>query len=421
VLGLIVAMVIGVIGCAGILYFAEPVITRVFQTPGDRVESGVAALKIAAFGFFFGQIQQYLQSLPQALQRYTLSATLESAFGVLVPVLTVLVLVLGQGLEEVVLLRVACSAVNIVALVWLCRSLFPLLEWRLPQRALVRRVLSFSAFAYLSRLAAITYVHADKLVIGAVLGMRAVAYFAIAATIANAVLGITFRLSSVMYPAASALAASGQLERLKDAYFNTARYVFSINAGIVLLIALFAREILHYWMGAEFAAYGERVMILVAAGMLLDSLTNLPSMINDGLGHARVSGPFAFLRACVGLAVMLGLVGPYGIEGVAAAHLLTSALMTTVFLCYVHGRTVPFKLSELVSSSYLRAGFILLAIASASVPFRPERTLNLIEAVLLGSILTLIYAAASLLFVVRSDHLERVLHRVRGSQRPVNR
>src|SRR2546425_2819041 len=115
VLGFIVAMVIGVIGCAAIFFFAEPVITRLFQTPSDRIESGVAALKIAAFGFFFGQIQQYLHSLPQALQRYTLSATLESAFGVFVPVLTVLVLVLGQGLEEVVLLRVACSAVNVVA------------------------------------------------------------------------------------------------------------------------------------------------------------------------------------------------------------------------------------------------------------------------------------------------------------------
>jgi O-antigen/teichoic acid export membrane protein len=409
-----------VMGCAGILFFAEPIITRAFQTPSDRIGSGVMALQIAAFGFLFGQIQQYLHSLPQALQRYTLSATLESGFGVLVPVLTVIVLVLGQGLEEVVLLRVACSAVSVIVLLWLCRSLFPHFEWRLPDRALARRVLSFSGYAYLSRLASITYAHADKLIIGAVLGMGAVAYYSIAATIANRVLSITFRLSSIMYPAASALAASGQWERLKDAYFNTARYVFAINAGIVLLIALFAREILRYWMGADFAAYGDWVVILVAAGMLVDSLTNLPSMVNDGLGHARVTGLFAFLRACVGLAVILGLVGPYGIDGVATAHLLTSAMMTTLFLSYVHGRTVPFRLSELVSSSYLRAGFVLLGVATASVLWRPERTLNLLEAIVLGSILTVIYVAAILLFVVRRDHLESVLHRVRGSQRPAS-
>ena len=419
VFGLIVALIIGVIGCAGILLFAESIITHVFRIPGERIESGVAALRIAAFGFFLAQIKQYLDSLPQALQRYTLSATVESMFGVLVPVLTVIVLFLGNGLEQVVLLRVACSAANVIVLAWLCRSLFPLFEWRLPERAVVRRVLPFSGFAYLSRLAALTYAHADKLIIGAALGMGAVAYYSIAYTLGTMVLSVTFRLSSIMYPAASALAATGQWERLKDAYFNTARYVFSINAGVVLLIALFAREMMHYWIGAEFAAYGDWVMILTAVGMLIDSLTNLPSMINDGLGHTRVSGLFAFTRACVGLALTLGFVGSFGINGVAAAHLLASAIMTTLFLCYVHGRTVPFKLSELLSSSYSRAGFVLLGIASVSALVRPERTLSLIEALVLGSILTITYVAASLLFVVRRDHLERVLHRVRTSQQPV--
>lgn len=411
VLGLIFALVVGVIGCAGILLLAEPIISRVFQIPGERIESGVAALRIAAFGFFLAQIQQYLHGLPQALQRYTLTAAVESVFGILVPGLTVIVLLLGKGLEEVILLRVACSALNVIVLIWLCRALFPLFEWRLPQRALVRRVLSFSGFNYLSRLAGLTYAHADKLIIGAALGMTAVAYFSIASTLANRVLAITMRLSSIMYPAASALAATGQWERLKDAYFNTARYVFSINAGVVLLMALFAREIIHYWIGPEFAAYGDLVMILTAAGMLIDSLTNLPTMINDGLGHARVSGLWAFTRAWVGLALIFAFVGPYGIEGVAAAHLAASAIMTTLFLCYVHGRTIPFRLSELLSSAYLRAGFVLLGIGSAAAALRPQRTLSLTEVLVLGSILAMTYVAASLLFVVRRDHLVRVLHR----------
>ena len=409
VLALIVALIIGVIGCAGILLFAEPIMTRVFQVPADRIGSGVAALQIAAFGFFFGQILQYLQSLPQALQRYALSATVESVFGVLVPILTVIVLFLGKGLEEVVLLRVACSVANVIVLIWLCRPLFPLFEWRLPQRPLVRQVLSFSGFAYLSRLAALTYAHADKLIIGAALGMTAVAYFSIAATLAARILSITFRLSWIMYPAASALAATGQWEKLKDAYFNTARYVFSINAGVVLLIALFSREIIHYWMGAEFAAYGDWVMVLTALGMLIDSLTNLPTLINDGLGHARVSGLFAFARAWVGVALILAFVDPYGINGAATAHLLASAIMTTLFVCYVHGRTVPFRLSEVLSSAYFRPSLVLLGVASASALLRPERTLSVTEVLVLGSILTLTYVAASLLFVVRREHFPAAL------------
>src|SRR5690606_7080483 len=157
------------------------------------------------------------------------------------------------------------------------------------------------------------------------------------------VLIVTMRLASILFPAASALAATGQWERLKDAYFNAARYVFSLNAGLVLLMVLFAPEIMHYWVGPEFAEHGALVLALTAVGMLADSLTNRPSIVNDGLGHTRVSGLWAFTRACVGLVLVFILVGPYGINGVAAAHLVTSVVMTTLFLRYVHGRTVPYS------------------------------------------------------------------------------
>jgi O-antigen/teichoic acid export membrane protein len=415
VLGLILALGVGVTGCAGLLLFAEPIMTGMFRLAGEELQSGIAALQIAAFGFFLAQLQQYLHSLPQALQRYPLSAAVESVFGVVVPVASVAVLVLGQGLEEVVLVRVVCSAANIAVLAWLCRPLFPSFEWRLPERALLGQVLSFNAFAYLSRVAALTYAHADKLIIGALLGMGAVAYFSIAATLASRVLSITFRISSIMYPAASALAATAQWERLKDAYFNTARYVFCINAAAVLIMILFAREIMHHWMGPQFAAYGELVMALTALAMLVDSLSNLPSMINDGLGHTRVTGLWAFARAAVGLVLLLAFVEPFGIDGAAVAHLIASVLITALFLVHVHGRTVPFRLSELLSRAYLRSAFLLVATAAAGLLLRPSQTLGLLDAMVLASLLMLLYVAASVLFVVRRDHLQTALQRVRGA------
>lgn len=410
VLGLALAVLIGAVGCLGIVLFAEPIITRLFAVPAERVASSVFALRIAGLGFFFAQIQQFLQSLPQALQRYSLSAATESLFGVLVPLLTVSALLLGGRLEEAVMVRVACSAANAALLAWLCRGLFPRFEWRWPRPALARQVLSFSGFAYLSHLSGLTYAHADKLIIGGTLGMEAVAYFSIAATLANRALAITMRLSGILYPAASALAATGQWQRLKDAYFNTARYVFCLNGGVVLLITLFAPEIMRYWMGREFAAYGQLVLVLTALGMLADSLTNLPSTVNDGLGHTRVSGPWAFARAVVGVALIVAFIGPYGIDGVAAAHLVTSLAMTTLFLRYVHGRTVPFSLSELLCAAYLRPGLVLACAASAGALLRPHRLLSVAEALALAAILAGAYVAALLAFVVPREHVAMALY-----------
>jgi O-antigen/teichoic acid export membrane protein len=414
VLGFMVACLVGVVGALGLMAFAEPLARRVFEIPPDRIASAVSALEIAATGFLVGQLQQYALGLPQALQRYDISATIETVFGIAVPTLTVAVLLAGYGLEEVVLLRVCCAAINFAVLLWVCRSLFPEFSARLPNAALTRRVLSFGGFAYLSRLASLTYLHADKLIIGGMLGLEAVAYYAVAATIANRILGITFRLSAVMYPAASAFAAAGLWGRLRESYFSAARYVFYLNASLVLALCLFSSEILHFWMGPEFATRGAPVMILVSLAMLVDSLSNLPSMVNDGLGHSRVTGLFAITRAAFGLAAVYLMAGPFGVEGVAAAHLLASVVMVAAFLLYVHGRSVPISLLDLLRHGYLKAGAVAGALALAGFAARPPRALTLPETIVGGTLLALSGAVLGLALVLKREDRRRVIGGIRA-------
>ena len=64
--------------------------------------------------------------------------------------------------------------------------------------------------------------------------------------------------------------------------------------------------------------------------MLAESLTNLPSLVNDGLGHARISGLLALARALVGLMLTVFFAKSQGIVGVAAAHLVASLILRTL-------------------------------------------------------------------------------------------
>ena len=77
-----------------------------------------------------------------------------------------------------------------------------------------------------------------------------------------------------------------------------------LNAAILVLVAVFAHQILLYWMDAEFARNGALVLAVMAISQFVDSLTSLPSLVNDGMGHPRVSGMFALVRAGAGLVVV---------------------------------------------------------------------------------------------------------------------
>jgi O-antigen/teichoic acid export membrane protein len=364
--GLSVYALLGLIGGLGLFFGAHFFVTGVFSVPVRLAGEAVATLRLAALGFFIGQLQGYLQSIPQALMRFDIASRIEVLFGTGVPLLTVAVLMLGYGLYEVILLRVLASLVN-CALLWHCiRRLLPALAWRRPGAAIRRELLGFSAYSFLSRFAGLSYAYADKLIIGALVGVTGLAYFTVASTLANRIFGLTLRLSGVLFPAASALAARGELERLRVLYLKASRYLVFLNASLLVLVAVFAYQILYYWMDPQFARAGQVVLAVMALSQFIDSLTSLPSLVNDGMGHPRYSGMFALARAGFGLvAVYLGVDG-WGIAGAAWGHLLASSVLTCAFLAAVHGRTVPARLGDLARHAYLPAVSGIGAVAIAA-------------------------------------------------------
>jgi O-antigen/teichoic acid export membrane protein len=394
---------IGLVGGLGILACAGWLVDDVFTVPALLRGEARAALQLAALGFLLGQMQAYLNSVPQALMRYDVSGQVEIVFGVLVPLATVGVLMLGGGLFDVIALRVAASSVHCVILWRAIRCLLPALRWRWPGAGARRALLGFSGWSFLSRFATLSYAHADKLMIGALVGVTGLAYFAVAATLANRVLGMGFRLSGVFFPAASALAATGELRRLDQAYVKATRYVVFANAAILTLLAVFAYPILAWWMNADFARYGAAILAVMALAQFVDSLSSLPSLVNDGMGYPRVSGLFAISRALAGLVLLYAGVVGWGIVGAAWAHLLAALLFTGAFLLYVHGRTVPTPLGRLLVHGYLPglAGVALVAILAATAEHLVGS--GALDLVLVMGATVLLLALHGALFVVAPD------------------
>lgn len=400
-LGMYVA--IGVTGCLLLLLFAEPLIDGVFAIPADLRATTLETLRLAALGFLFGQTQIYLNSIPQAIRRYDRAAMVESAFGVLVPFGSVGVLWLGYGLYEVVLVRVVASIINIMVLGVVIRRLMPdvAVEW--PARRVFAGLARFSGFSYLSRLATVAYAHGDKLILGAMVSMSALTNYAVPFTLVNRIFALSFRLGAVLFPVASALNAINDTRRLREIYLYGTRYILFVNCAITTLLATLAYETLYYWIGPAIAGTGTLILIILAFASLADSLTNVPSLVNDGLGHPKITGLFAINRAVLGIGLTFLLVARFGVEGAAYAQLITSVAMPSAFLLFVHGRTIPATLSEFLRTAALpilplvviASGFALLRSHSSPLGLKATIAVLALELVLLP--------AYGLIFVFRRE------------------
>lgn len=394
---------LGLVGGLLLLIFAEALVDKVFKVSPVLRADALLGLHIAAFGFALLQIQNYLLVVPQALQRFDRSAGGEAFFGVVVNLASAVVALQGGGVSGVLGARVLVSVVNSVWLVWLMRQLAIPLQPSLPSREVALALANFSAHSWLSRTASMLHQYADKLIVGALAGPVALAIYTVPSQLATRILGLTYRLSAVIYPRVSALAATGEQHQLRVLYLDANRILTYLNCAVLGMIAITGEHFLSEWVGPEFVALGYPVLLLVTLGLLIDSLTTLPSLVNDGLGHPKISGRFAIARGLLGVAMVWGGTSLYGIIGAAGAHLLCSILMTLLFLIYVHGRTVPASLQETLRLCWAPSAYICGTALLLMLPIRLALPISLSGLIWLASISGVTLLLAGWFFIVRMD------------------
>jgi O-antigen/teichoic acid export membrane protein len=408
---------LGIVG-GGIIYLAGGwIISTIFDLTGAARGPTLAALHVGAIGFALAQLQSYLLVVPQSIQRYDLSAQTEALFGVLVNVATVTAALAGGGVSWVVGARVMVIGANVLYLAILIRSLKLAITPSWPRRDVRRGITHFSAYAYLSKLASTLHQHGDKLIVGALAGPVALTFYTVPATLASRILGLTYRLSSVIYPMASALAASQRMHELRPIYLGATRYISYINLVVLGVVVLAGDEFLRHWVGEQFVESGYPVLVLMTVALLVDSLTNIPSLVNDALGHPDVTGRFALARGVAGVGLVWLGAQAAGIVGAAAAHLLTAIVMSAAFLLYVHGRTVPIELGDLLQQGLARSMGVGLLVFGILFPLKWLIPQGLLGTVLIVSTALLTLALAGLTFIVSVDEraaLLAVARRLRG-------
>ena len=259
-----------------------------------------------------------------------------------------------------------------------------------------------------------TYAHADSLIISALAGVGQLTLYSLPFTLTNRVLSITMRITQVVMPAVSALQARGEIERMRSPYLAYSRYAFYLNSFFGLLLGLFGAQILEVWLGAQYAETGGVVVLLIAAGMVVDSLTNMPSQVNDGLGRPKITGLFALARAVLGIGLGYFLTRSFGIVGAASAHLIASAIMTIAFLAYVHRGVFPGTSGEVLRHAY--ASVLVVAVLSVLMTFgvRSVHGASLAWTVVDAGLFATVYAVLGYMIVLAASDRNQIRMLVRS-------
>jgi O-antigen/teichoic acid export membrane protein len=254
------------------------------------------------------------------------------------------------------------------------------------QSAVVAPLLRFGGWMTVSNVISPLMVTLDRFVIGAMLPVAAVAYYATVSDVITKLWIIPGALVAVVFPAFSTSFAQNP-HRTAFLYLRSLKYLLLALFPVGLLIMLFAQNGLKLWLGQDFAQHSFRVLQWLVVGVLINSLAGVPFSLLQGIGRPNLTATLHLLELPAYLFVLWRCIALWGIEGAAIAwtarvtvdavalfilakrflpdgargELRTGVLAFTALLVLVLGAVPQGFLSKTVFLSVATLGFLLIA------------------------------------------------------------
>ena len=158
----------------------------------------------------------------------------------------------------------------------------------------------------------------DRFLIGALVSMTAVAYYATPFEIVTKFWLLPGALMGVMFPAFSAGFAQNR-ERTALLFGRSVKSILLVLFPVMLCTIALAQDGLRSWLGPEFAQHSFRVLQWLAVGVFINSLAHVPFASCRASGRPDITATLHLIELPLYLGLLWWLIGTRGIEGAAIA------------------------------------------------------------------------------------------------------
>lgn len=356
----------GVLGAALIAGGADFLVGSYFQVPDELVPVGRRVLLLAAALFFIGIQSNLLGAIWRGFQRFGVLNLLRGGANTAQVVGAVVMVLLGGGVEAVVVWSLVVAVVAVGAHLILLRRLYPRLAVG-PKldRGTFRKMAGFGVLLMLAGVLSQVFLSGGQLVLGYFVAVGMLPLYSIPFGLYQRLITVASGVAGALFPLVAEVAAVGDREQLAGIRVRGMRILLLGSAPVVVWGVLLAGPFLRLWMGEEFASGATVVLqaFLAAFGFAMISV--------PGTELARGGGRPALLVAYTALLALLNVCGAlllsarFGVAGAALA-LLAAQAVAAAFLVATSGAARA-VVAGLLRPVALVAGLALTAGAIAAV------------------------------------------------------
>lgn len=317
-----VMVVMGIVG-ALVLAAVSPLLTHsLLKIPPNLQKETLDSLLLLSISVPLVISTAGFRGILEAQQKFGLLNIVKIPMGVATFLAPVALLPFTNNVTALVGALVFARGIFLVACIALALREMPALRLRFAfDKTMLRPLFSFGGWMTVSNIVGPLLVYVDRFLIGSILSIAAVAYYATPYEVATKLLIVPGALAGVLFPAFS---TAMKADKMRGAmlYRHAAKYVGLFLFPVSFVLIIFSQDILQAWLGHEFATHSSRVLQILSLGVLANGLATIPFALIQGAGRADITGKLHLLELPLYLASVWYLTVHYGIVGTAFAWLM---------------------------------------------------------------------------------------------------
>ncbi|MDQ7040602.1 MAG: flippase [Rhodothermus sp.] len=313
---------LGLVGLLLVLGSTSLLIEKVLNIPEALHDEARGTFHLLALAVPIVLISGSFSGALEAAQRFDWLNAVRIPAGISMFVLPLLGLMVGFRLPGIVALLLLARLGSLMAFIVMNGRLFPGLRSYTMSPALLRSLFAFGGWVTVSSVVSPLLVYLDRFLIGSLRSMTALTYYTAPYEIVTRLRLVPSGLVMVLFPVFSALEGVQDQRRLARYFGQAVRYVLLAMGPITLGVVLGAADLLHVWLGADFATRSTRVLQVLALGVLMNSLAYVPYALLQGIGRPDLPARFHLLELPLYVGGAWLLITHEGIVGAAIAWAL---------------------------------------------------------------------------------------------------
>jgi O-antigen/teichoic acid export membrane protein len=319
---------------AALIWLLTPyAVQHVFKIEPAFERASVIALRISSFVLVVRSIESVFASALRAFEKYGPPARLNIVSRTGVILAAVVLTSLGHGVAAILAATLVISSLTASLQALALRTVVgPMLLLPHFGREVLSELAGFGIFTWLQGLSAVAFTHADRLLVGAMLGTSTLAIYTICVQAAQPIHGLIAAALNFLFPHISSRHEAGERASSRQLFRLAMPLNALMAASLSVPLIFFSRRLLTLWMGVAFARAGHSLLSLLAVSFGLLALTVVPHYTLLALGRVRFVSTLNVATGLVLLLLMSVILPGTGMIGAGVCRVLYGGFLSILYV-----------------------------------------------------------------------------------------